>query len=65
MVWLDENDFVDVFNRCQSQGIRGSTVYDALIAQAGIRVQVNQIVTLNRQHFIQLGPDVVSLLQEP
>ncbi|AGY58610.1 hypothetical protein GKIL_2364 [Gloeobacter kilaueensis JS1] len=51
-----------IFRRTEKYSISGGTIYDLAIAQAGIKVQVDRIVTLNDRHFKLFGPDVAKLL---
>lgn len=65
VVCLEERDLDQVFERCVQNAIHGGTIYDALIAQAGIKVGVDQIATLNAKDFKRLGSDVKNILLTP
>lgn len=45
--------------------IPGGGIFDALIAQAALRAQVDVLLTLNPKHFIRLGESIVRLVQVP
>jgi predicted nucleic acid-binding protein len=61
-VSLDEGDYLAVFARMRIQSLHGAIVYDAIIAQAALKAEVDYIVTLNTYDFKRLGADVASLV---
>ena len=65
VVCLEAGDLDRVFERCVQNAVHGGTIYDALIAQAGIRAGVDYIATVNAKDFQRLGPDVRDILLVP
>jgi predicted nucleic acid-binding protein len=45
--------------------IPGGGIFDALIAQAALKTDVDVILTLNAKHFIRLGTAIAQKVQEP
>jgi predicted nucleic acid-binding protein len=43
----------------------GGGIFDALIAQAALKAEVDILLTLNPNHFIRLGQDVAERVQVP
>lgn len=43
----------------------GGGIYDALIAQAALKGNVDRLLTLNPNDFVRLGEDIASLVQTP
>ena len=48
-----------------SLNLTGGAIYDALIAQAAIKAKVDQLLTLNPNHFTRLGNEVGRLILVP
>jgi predicted nucleic acid-binding protein len=46
-----------------SLNLPGGGIYDALIAQAAIKANVDVLLTLNANDFTRLGEDVAQLVQ--
>jgi predicted nucleic acid-binding protein len=62
---LDQNDYLAVVGRLEQLGLVGGSIYDALIAQAALKVQADVLLTFNGKHFVRLGADVAGITQEP
>ena len=45
--------------------IPGGGIFDALIAQAALKVQVDILFTLNPNHFTRLGQAIAQITQVP
>ncbi len=45
--------------------LTGGSVFDAVIAQAALKVDVDQIVTLNPKDFVRLGEEISALVKVP
>ncbi|WP_242051572.1 hypothetical protein [Nostoc sp. FACHB-280] len=43
----------------------GGAIFDALIAQAALKAQVDILLTLNPNHFTRLGSAIASIVQVP
>jgi predicted nucleic acid-binding protein len=65
IVSLQQDDYRAVIEGLASLGISGGTVYDALIVQAAVRIEADQIVTLNGDHFRRVRPDLVGRIIVP
>lgn len=52
---LAARDYWRLLRSCESQGIAGGPVYDALIAACGRKAQARAILTLNPEHFRHVG----------
>jgi predicted nucleic acid-binding protein len=65
MVCLDSSDTLAVFARMTKEGLMGSVIWDVHIAQAGLRVGVDHILTMNTRDFQRLGKDVTALVLIP
>jgi predicted nucleic acid-binding protein len=48
-----------------SLNLPGAGIYDALIAQAAIKAEVDVLLTLNPNDFRRLGEDVAQLVRLP
>lgn len=64
-VSLDHHDYFAVMERCTRQGLSGSVIFDALIAQAALKAGAEQLLTLNPKDFKRLGEDVAGILVHP
>jgi hypothetical protein len=43
----------------------GGGIFDALIAQAALKAEVNVLLTLNPNHFTRLGNVIANIVQVP
>ncbi|MCC5637464.1 hypothetical protein LC593_16760 [Nostoc sp. CHAB 5844] len=43
----------------------GGAIFDALIAQAALKAQVDVLLTLNPNHFTRLGNAIAQIIQVP
>jgi predicted nucleic acid-binding protein len=64
-VSLDVADYVAVIDRVTQYGLVSGAVFDAVIAQAGLKVGVDRILTFNVRDFERLGDEVRGLIQVP
>jgi len=62
---LDSNDYLKVIEKISQSHITGGGIFDALIAQAALKANVNILLTLNPKHFTRLGEAIASLVQDP
>jgi predicted nucleic acid-binding protein len=65
MVCLDSNDTLAVFARMTKEGLTGGVIWDVHIAQAGLRIGVDHILTMNTRDFYRLGKDITALVLVP
>ncbi|MBW4566670.1 MAG: hypothetical protein KME31_01245 [Tolypothrix carrinoi HA7290-LM1] len=56
-------DYQATIARMVSLNLPGGGIYDALIAQAAIKANVDVLLTLNANDFTRLGEDVAQLVQ--
>jgi predicted nucleic acid-binding protein len=64
-VALEESDYWLVIDRMKHLKLPGGAIYDAIHAQAALKLGADVLLTLNEKHFIRLGADLVSLVQNP
>ena len=62
VVTLEAELYLKTMQRVSALGLGGGAIYDALIAEAALKVKATQLVTLNAKHFIRLGTDVAALV---
>jgi len=65
IVSLDEQDYQAAIASMVALNIPGGGVFDALIAQAALKVQVDILFTLNPNHFTRLGQAIAQITQVP
>jgi predicted nucleic acid-binding protein len=64
-VSLDVVDYGAAIDRVTQYGLVSGAVFDALIAQAGLKVGVDRILTFNVRDFERLGDEVRGLIEVP
>jgi predicted nucleic acid-binding protein len=64
-VSLTVEDYRATIARMVSLNLPGGGIYDALIAQAAIKANVDILLTLNPNDFTRLREDVTRLVQQP
>ena len=64
-VSLTAEDYQTTINLMVKLNIPGGAIYDALIAQAAIKSNVDILLTLNPKHFIRLGEAIARLITVP
>ena len=52
---LDADDYFIAVERTARLGISGGAIYDALIVQAAVKSNAEQIVTFNERHFVRVS----------
>ena len=62
VVTLEPELYLRTIQRVSVLGLGGGAIYDALIAEAALKVKATQLVTLNAKHFVRLGADVAGLV---
>jgi predicted nucleic acid-binding protein len=62
---LTSEDYQMVLAQMVNLNLTGGGIYDALIAQAAVKAEVNTLLTLNPNHFTRLGEDIARLVQVP
>jgi predicted nucleic acid-binding protein len=64
-VSLDVADYMAAIDVVTRYGLVSGAVFDAVIAQAGLKVGVDRILTFNVRDFERLGDEVRGLIQVP
>ena len=62
---LDSHDYLNVIENISQLQITGGGIFDAIIAQAALKANVDILLTLNPKHFRRLGESIASLVQDP
>ncbi len=62
---LDSDDYLNVIENISQLQITGGVIFDAIIAQAALKANVDILLTLNPKHFRRLGESIASLVQDP
>ena len=65
MISLSAEDYQTVINKMVSLNLTGGGIYDALITQVVFKAEVDQLLTLNPNHFIRLGEEIAKLVEVP
>ena len=65
VISLVGEDYYRVIDKMVTLKLTGGAIYDALIAQAAIKAKVDQLLTLNPNHFARLGNEVAQLILVP
>ncbi len=65
IVELDALDYSAVVARVSSLNLLSGAIFDALIAQAALKANVDQLLMFNPKHFSRLGADVARILVIP
>ncbi len=65
VIALSIADYTAVIERAAASGIIGGAVYDALIVQAAVKADADQIVTLNEKDFRRIRPDLADKITAP
>jgi predicted nucleic acid-binding protein len=64
-VQLTPDDYDTAIDRMVSLNLPGGGIFDALIAQAALKADVDVLLTLNPKHFVRLGDVIASIVQIP
>jgi predicted nucleic acid-binding protein len=62
---LEVVDYKAAIMQMTTLRLSGGGIFDALIAQAALKVSVDRILTLNPGHFIRLDPAIARITQVP
>lgn len=62
---LGSNDYLEVLENVSQLNIVGGGIYDAIIAQAALKVNVDILLTLNPKHFTRLGENITRIIRDP
>ncbi|WP_193199554.1 type II toxin-antitoxin system VapC family toxin [Nostoc sp. MG11] len=59
------NDYQAAIAQMATLNLPGGGIFDALIAQAALKAEVNALLTLNPNHFNRLGNAIAHIVQVP
>jgi len=62
---LETADYLEVLKNVTQLKITGGGIYDAIIAQAALKANVDILLTLNSKHFTRLGEHIARLVRDP
>ncbi|MBD2567318.1 type II toxin-antitoxin system VapC family toxin [Anabaena lutea] len=62
---LLSNDYQTAIAQMANLNLPGGGIFDALIAQAAIKAEVNVLLTLNPNHFTRLGSAIADMVRVP
>jgi predicted nucleic acid-binding protein len=62
---LESNDYLEVIRNVARLNITGGGIYDAIIAQAALKANVDILLTMNFKHFTRLGENIARLVRDP
>jgi predicted nucleic acid-binding protein len=62
---LESADYLEVLKNVSQLNIKGGGIYDAIIAQAALKANVDILLTLNSKHFTRLGEHIARLTRDP
>lgn len=65
VISLVAEDYHRVIDKMVALNLTGGPIYDALIAQSAIKTKVNQLFTLNPNHFTRLGDEIKRVILVP
>jgi predicted nucleic acid-binding protein len=65
VVSLQTEDYQAAITQMVALKLPGGGVFDALIAQAALKAEVNHLLTLNSKDFIRLGEEIALLIKVP
>ncbi|MDF5725257.1 MAG: hypothetical protein PUP91_33365 [Rhizonema sp. PD37] len=61
---LHSDEYLSAIERMAALNLQGG-IFDALIAQAALKANVDILLTLNPNHFTRLGEAIAQLVQVP
>ncbi|MFZ4678155.1 MAG: VapC toxin family PIN domain ribonuclease, partial [Nodosilinea sp.] len=64
-VSLEKADYTNAIDQMASLNLPGGGIFDALIAQAALKAEVNCLLTLKPDDFTRLAPELASLTNTP
>ena len=65
IVPLHSDDYLSAIDRMAALNLQGGGIFDAIIAQAALKANVDVLLTLNPNHFTRLGQAIAQLVQVP
>ena len=65
IVFLSDDDYSQVIDHLAEIGIVGGATYDALILRVALKVNIDQVVTLNEKDFRRVYPELAEKIISP
>ncbi len=65
VISLSSEDYHTVINKMVTLNLTGGSIYDALITQVVFKGEVDQLLTLNPNHFRRFGEEIAKLVEVP
>jgi predicted nucleic acid-binding protein len=62
---LERSDYQAAIAQMTSLNLPGGGIFDALIAQAAMKISAERLLTLNAKHFTRLSPEIDRLVYVP
>ena len=62
---LESSDYLEIIRNVARLKITGGGIYDAIIAQAALKANVDVLLTMNSKHFTRLGEHISRLVRDP
>lgn len=62
---LESSDYLEIIQNVAKLNITGGGIYDAIIAQAALKANVDVLLTMNSKHFTRLGDHISRLVRDP
>lgn len=65
VVSLSVQDYARIIKHLSESNIVGGVTYDAVILYTAFKVEIDRIVTLNKNDFLRIYPDIVDKIVSP
>lgn len=65
VVYLSNEDYIAIIDHLTELGIVGGATYDALILYTALKVNIDQVITLNEKDFRRIYPTLASQIVSP
>lgn len=62
---LESSDYLEIIRNVARLKITGGGIYDAIIARAALKANVDVLLTMNSKHFTRLGEHISRLVRDP
>jgi hypothetical protein len=65
IISLSDQDYIDILTHMSASAVSGGVIYDALILYAAIKVEIDQILTLNVKDFQRIFLSLADKVTSP
>jgi len=65
VITLNKSEYIAVLRQMATLGLAGGKIYDALIARTAVKAEASKLLTLNKEHFVSVFPDIKHILETP